>query len=101
MGAATGKPVTGAAECVCRGKKAQGLLLRESRGSRVAILRPPADHVALAFHHDINLYSLPKLHEMLFGSVPKRNVRAIAGLAFGESHGNLIARLGKFPFNRA
>jgi hypothetical protein len=55
VGAATGKPDAGAAECVCHDEKAQGFFLRESRASRSAVFRPPADHGAPAFHRDINL----------------------------------------------
>lgn len=63
FGAATGNPArnmagllkAGAAECVCRKKKAQGFVLRESRDSLGAVNRLLADQIALAFHRGINL----------------------------------------------
>jgi hypothetical protein len=55
FGAETGNPGAGAAERVCRNEKAQGFYLRENRCSRCAVLRPLADQLALAIHHDINL----------------------------------------------
>jgi hypothetical protein len=60
FGAATGKPGAGAAECVCRRKKAQGLVLRESRDKPSAVNRLLAVQIALAFHCGINLYFLPE-----------------------------------------
>jgi hypothetical protein len=50
-----GNPGAGAAECVCRNKKAQDFFLRESKVSRSAVKRLLADHVALAIHCGINL----------------------------------------------
>jgi hypothetical protein len=38
IGAVAGNPETGAAECVCRRKKAQGLVLRESRDKPNAVI---------------------------------------------------------------
>jgi hypothetical protein len=59
FGAAAGNPETGAAERVCRIKKAQSLVLRESRDSPCAVMRLLAVQIALAFHCGINLYFLP------------------------------------------
>jgi len=96
MVSAAGHVPCGLSKRVCRNAKAQDFVLRVSRFQPAACQRQLLTKMAIALHWGINLFVRRERTERRTRG-PNVSTSGWRLLASGESLGNLVAQIGKFP----